>query len=130
MDLHDIKRKALAAREVSHEVELGVSFTLRLPSRQEVAVSAARAGVHNTGSEIAGLIIMQRDLLQSAIVGWGLGVKLSHVVPGEPAEPLPYEAALVPLLLDAQPDWEDSLRKRFVAEREARQARLEQAEKN
>jgi hypothetical protein len=131
MDKHDIRRKALAAREVSEEVEPGVAITLRLPTRQEVAVAAARAGVHRGGPDAeAGLVLMQRELLQAAVVGWGQGVKLSHLLPKEANDPLPWDADLVPLLLDAQPDWETKLRERFVTERLARQARMEDAEKN
>lgn len=134
MDKHDIRRKAMAARECSHEVAPGVHITLRLPSRQEVAVAAARAGVHQPGNESAGLVVMQRELIQAAVVGWGAGVLLRHLLPdhkgSDAAQPLPFDADLVPLLLDAQPDWEDSLRERFVAERTARNARLEDAEKN
>lgn len=130
MDKHDIRRKALAAREVTEEVAPGVHITLRLPTRQEVSVAAARAGVHSPGNETAGLVVMQRDLMQAAVVGWGQGVKLSHLLPGEADDPLPFDADLVPLLLDAQPNWDDALRARFVRERNARNARLEDAEKN
>lgn len=130
MDKHDIRRKALAAREVTEEVAPGVHITLRLPTRQEVSVAAARAGVHTPGNETAGLVIMQRDLMQAAVVGWGQGVKLSHLLPDQADDPLPFDADLVPLLLDAQPGWDDKLRERFVRERNARNARLEDAEKN
>lgn len=130
MDKHDIKRKAMAAREAAEEVEPGVHITLRLPTRQEVAVAAARAGVHLEGNETAGLVLMQRQLLVNAVVGWSQGVRLSHLLPGEPDEPLAYDAELVGLLLDAQPKWEDKLADRFRTERSARLARLEAAEKN
>lgn len=130
MDKHDIRRKALAAREVTEEVAPGVHINLRLPTRQEVAVSAARAGVHTPGNETAGLVIMQRDLMLAAVVGWGLGVKLNHLLPGEAPEVLPFDADLVPLLLDAQPEWETKLQARFVSERLRRTAMLEAAEKN
>lgn len=130
MDKHDIRRKALATRECTEEVAPGVHITLRLPTRQEVAVAAARAGVHTPGNETAGLVVMQRDLLLAAVIGWGQGVQLRHLLPDEAADPLPFDADLVPLLLDAQPEWEDKLRDRFVTERAARMARLEAAKKN
>lgn len=130
MDKHDIRRKALAAREVTEEVAPGVHINLRLPTRQEVAVAAARAGVHTTGNETAGLIIMQRELMLAAVVGWGQGVKLSHLLADEAADVLRFDADLVPLLLDAQPEWESKLQARFVAERIKRTAMLEAAEKN
>lgn len=130
MDKHDIRRKALAAREVTEEVAPGVHINLRLPTRQEVAVAAAKAGVHNAGNETAGLVIMQRDLILAAVVGWGQGVRLNHLLPEESAEVLPFDADLVPLLLDAQPAWESKLQQRFVAERLKRNAMLEAAEKN
>ncbi len=130
MDKHDIRRKAQAAREFTDEVAPGVHVTLRLPSRQEVAVAAARAGVHTPGNETAGLVAMQRDLLVAAVVGWGQGVRLKHLLPDEADEPLQFDADLVGLLLDARPVWEDKLRNRFVTERAARIARLEAAEKN
>lgn len=130
MDKHDIRRKALAAREVTEEVAPGVHINLRLPTRQEVAVAAARAGVHTAGNETAGLVIMQRELMLAAVVGWGQGVKLTHLLPDEAADVLPFDADLVPLLLDAQPEWESRLQARFVAERIKRTAMLEDAEKN
>lgn len=130
MDKHDIKRKAMAAREVTEEVAPGVHITLRLPTRQEVAVAAARAGVHQDGNETAGLVLMQRQLLVGAVVGWSQGVKLKHLLPDEAAEPLAFDVDLVALLLDAQPTWEDKLTECFRRERIARLARLEAAEKN
>lgn len=129
MDKHDIKRKAMAAREVTEEVEPGVHINLRLPTRQEVAVAAARAGVHQEGNETAGLVLMQRQLLVGAVVAWA-GVRLDHLLPDEGSEPLGFDVDLVPLLLDAQPRWEDKLTERFRTERQARLARLEGAEKN
>lgn len=130
MDKHDIMRKARAARQFSVEVAPGVSITLQLPTRQEVAIAAARAGLHKEGAQAEGLVRVQRDLLQAAVVGWGVGVTLQHVLPDEPAESLPFDADMVPLLLDAQPAWEQVLLQRFVAEREARAAMLEAAQGN
>lgn len=130
MDKHDIMRKARAARQFSVEVAPGVSITLQLPTRQEVAVAAARAGVHRAGDETAGLVVMQRALLVDAVVGWSQGVLLCHLLPDEDAQPLPFERDLVPLLLDAQPAWEDALVRRFADERRARTEAMEAAAKN
>lgn len=130
MDKHDIRRKAQAARRFTEQVAPGVDIVVQLPTRQEVAVAAARAGVHAPGNETAGLVAMQRDLLLAAVVGWGKGVRLTHLLPDEADEPLQFDPDLVGLLLDAQPLWEDKLRDRFAAERSARLARLEDAEKN
>lgn len=130
MDKHDIKRKARAAREITVEVAPGAHVTMLMPTRQEVAVAAARAGVHQDGNETAGLVQMQRHLLIAAVVGWDKGVRLPHLLPDEADAPLAFDADLVELLLDAQPAWEDRLAERFREERAARLARLEAAEKN
>lgn len=130
MDKHDIRRRALAARQIGVEVEPGISITLQLPTRQEVAVQAARAGVHRPGDETAALVVLQRALLLAAVVGWGRGVTLRHLLPDEPAEPLAFDADLVPLLLDAKPGWEDTLVARFAQARRERAAEMEDASGN
>ena len=106
MDLADIQRQALAAREFlaagSEAAPQGAYATLRIPTRHEVQLAMRRAGPE---ADAARMVTLERNLLESAVVGWGC-VQVSHILPGHPnADPLPFEPAAVPLLLDAQPEW-------------------------
>jgi hypothetical protein len=57
------------------------------------------------GDDPAHLLILERLLVEGAIVRWS-GLRLQDVLPDEPAgEELPHSADAVGLLLDAQPDW-------------------------
>jgi hypothetical protein len=114
MDLHDIQRHALAQREVSEEVEPGIFVTLRIPTRHEITVAGLRAGVHR-GYDAASLSVMQRTLLEQAVVAWTQTVRLSHLLAAPDAdEAVPYTPGAVPLLLDAQPAWAERLALRLT----------------
>lgn len=114
MDLHDIQRHALAQRELSEEVAPGVHITLRVPTRHEITVAGLRAGVHR-GDDGAALAVMQRALLEAAVVAWTQTVRVSHLLPGaEDDGAVPYSAGAVPLLLDAQPAWAERLAARLT----------------
>ncbi|MEW6169681.1 MAG: hypothetical protein AB1651_18605 [Pseudomonadota bacterium] len=142
MDLAEIARRQLAAREIRHSVD-GRSFTLRLPTRHERKLVLARVcdeaqwragGVEGEAFVLPTELSMRvtRLLLERAIVGWD--VTLGDVLPevdGEAgAEPLPWSATAVPLLLDAQPQWESELQRVFAAAENARSAAIEADEKN
>jgi hypothetical protein len=131
MDLDDIKRRAAAARDRSCEVAPGVNITLRVPTQHQVNLCAAKAGVHAQAADPgAALLAMQRALLETSVVAWDQGVKLSHILQDQPAEVLPFQADAVPLLLDAQPEWAHTLGARLNAELTARQALRDTAAKN
>ena len=108
MDRHDIERNARAQREISEEVAPGIFITLRTPTRNEIQLAGLRARVHRD-DDAAAVAVMQRSLLQNAVVAWNQQLRLSHLLPvlpaGEQDGPQLYEPGLVPVLLDAQPDW-------------------------
>ena len=131
MDLADIQRQALAARQfqavASAAAPQGAYATLRIPTRHEVQLAMRRAGPE---SDAGRMVTLERGLLESAVVGWGC-IQVSHILPDHPnADPLPFDPAAVPLLLDAQPDWAQAwgiaLFDRMQASRQVQEA----AEKN
>lgn len=105
MELEDIRRQAMAAREFEKVVDHG-SFWLRLPTRYEVTLAARRAGGNE---DPASLLILERALVELAIVRWS-GVNIKDVLPDEAQdEPLPHSPDAVRILLDAKPDWATEL---------------------
>jgi hypothetical protein len=130
MDLDDIRRNALAARQFT--VQAGAcSFTLQVPTRHEASVAYTRVGHHGGDPDSAAMVRWQRAILVPAVVGWS-GVLLSHVLPDEPGgtEPLPWEPAAVELVLDAQPEWDDRLTRALVDHLSKRRALEDTAAKN
>jgi len=106
MDAAEIARRAQAAREFTAEVG-GRNFTLRLPTAHESAVAYVR-NVPGGTADGAAWVLVQRYTLERAIVGWS-GVKLADLLPNADEEDQPWAAALVPVLLDAHPQWEREL---------------------
>lgn len=126
MDLDDIRRQALAAREFQRVIE-HATFTLRIPTRHETTLAIRRAGPLE---DEARLLVAERLLLEGAIVRWS-GVRVRDVLPGhELAEDLAYDRSAVGLLLDAQPDWARELGLAMVDHMAARNAAQDTAEKN
>lgn len=104
MDLNDLKRKVQAARRFQVEVE-GRTFTLQRPSRFELQMAGARAGM--SAGEPGSRVHWERLVLLGAIVGWD-GVLACDLGAGD-FEPVPHSPEAVPMLVDAQPDWADTL---------------------
>lgn len=140
MDLAEIARRQIAAREIKHTVG-GRSFTLRLPTRHERKLVLARVcdegqwrGSADEGGIMPTEIAMRatRLLLERAIVGWDarLGDVLADLDATAADEPLPWSAQAVPLLLDARPEWEAELQRAFAEAENARNAPIEADEKN
>jgi hypothetical protein len=116
MDLQTLQAKALAAREFTHTLGV-IDYRLRTPTRHDVLLAAQRAGALQANGDRAAMLVLQRAVLEAAIVGWQ-GVRVLHVlVDGDgdgakgaelasPADttPLGWEPGAVPLLLDARPD--------------------------
>lgn len=107
MDLATLQAAALAAREIEHPITLpagDVVIKLRLPTDQDVRVAAWRTGIGRADGDRAALLVLQRGLVEQALIGWQ-GVRVAHIVPNhaEASAPLPWEAGAVPLFLDAQP---------------------------
>ena len=131
LDIHDLRRKVLAAREFSLVID-GVSFTLRVPSEHQVQVASLRSGLgsgerHEQG---AALLLLRRRLLEEALIGWA-GAKVSHLVPGyEPDEALDFDPDAVPLLLDVQGGWAQQLDEALVMRLAERHKPQDTAEKN
>lgn len=131
MDINDLKRRAQALREITAQVgpaDAPRTVTLRKPTRLEAKLAAVRCGVGSGG--VAATLRMERDLLAGAVVGWQ-GVTLADVLTdGSATEPLAYHAEAVPLLLDAQPDWEEALGAALFAAMVADERADEASEKN
>lgn len=142
MDLAEIARRQLAAREIKHTVG-GRTFTLRLPTRHERKLVLARVcdetqwradAAQGESFVLPTELSMRvtRLLLERAIVGWDatVGDALPELTDVAAAEPLPCTAAAVTLLLDAQPEWEAELQRAFVAAEAARNVPIEADQKN
>lgn len=139
MDLAEIARRQREAREFTHAVD-GCSFTLRLATAHErrCAIMAMVQMPATADAEPRPLTAeevekLTRRLSEQAVVGWQ-GVTLRHLLPDvDPAaadEPVPWSAAAVALLLDAQPDWERALRAAYAARNAPRQQAEEADAKN
>lgn len=134
MDLSDLKRHAIAAREFSVPVgapDAPRHITLRMPTQHEVVLAARRSGLHGVDEDAAAHIVLQRTLLQLAMAGWS-GVVVGDVLPDHPeaAQPLEWSAGAAELLLDAQPDWGQTLGGALMERMAARKAQKDTAAKN
>ena len=134
MDLHTLQAAALAAREIEHPISLpagDVLIRLRLPTGQDVKLAAWRTGIGRTDGDKAALLVLQRGLIEQALIGWQ-GVRVGHILPGhvEATAPLPWDAGAVPLLLDAQPEAEQALFDLLNHRLAARNAAVEADAKN
>jgi hypothetical protein len=138
MDLEDIARRQRAAREFTHPVG-GAQFTLRILTAHErrcelmrlvelppPSADGAPAPRELTGAQLE---LLTRRVTERSIVGWD-GVTVAHLLPADPAAPadaVPWSEQAVPLLLDAQPDWERALRA-AIAQRSVPRADAEEAD--
>jgi hypothetical protein len=130
MDLETLKRKARDAREFKHSVG-GATFQIRTPTRHDVTLAMSKAGAQVNGNDQARVLLLQRSLLESAIVGW-TEVRVGHVLPedAEAGAPLAWEPGVAAELLDARPDWEESLAAALSTAMASRREALEADEKN
>ncbi len=128
MELEDLKRRALAARQF--DVTVGPEdaprfISLRLPTEHELVIASRRAGLHRTADDAAAHFVLHRALLVSSVIAWSR-VTVGDVLPGseQADELLVYEAGAVELLLDAKPEWEemlgDELMQRLAKRRKAK----------
>lgn len=129
-DLADLARQALAARDISVTVgppDAPRHITLRVPTQYQTALAARRAGLHMATPEPAAALVLERQLQTGAVVGWH-GVLVGDVLPQHPqaAEPLPFDAAAVELLLDAQPQW-GSVALQALMDKMAQRAQVQEA---
>ena len=129
MDIHDLRRRVLAAREFTVAVDDRVQFVLRLPTEHQRLLVAERA--HQKSQPHRAVL---RELLVGAVVGWA-GLRMEDLLPDtdEPG-PLDFDEELapdlVPMVLDVQAKWADVLEDQFMGRMVARQAPVEEAAKN
>lgn len=130
MDLETLKAKALAAREFTH-AEGECKFRLRIPTRFDVLVTSSRIGAKLARDDATSVLLLQRGLLEASIVGWE-GVRVGHIVQAddESSAPLAWEAGAVAALLDARPDWEQTLGDALSKAMAERRAGIEADAKN
>lgn len=129
MDIAALKRKAEAAREFQEQVD-GMSFTLRLPTRHEFEVEAARARAYvGGGVDPAAFVKLKRSLLVRGLVSWA-GVTVDSLDPGAGADEVELAEGAADLLFEARGDIEEALWTRFIVERAKREKKQDDAEKN
>jgi len=128
MDLADIRRKALAAREFI-VVEDASSYTLRLPTSHDIEVEAIRSRLHDGDIDPAQLTVIRRRLLERALVAWS-GVPCERLATGAGSEPADVSVEAVAFLLDAEPDLAQRLDAQFVERLAARRQTQGTAAKN
>ena len=128
MDLADIRRKALAAREFVVQ-EAGSSYTLRLPTAHDIEVEVIRSRLHDGEVDPAQLTVIRRRLLERALVAWS-GVACERLAAGAGAEPADVSTEAAAFLLDAEPDLAQRLDAEFVERLAARRQTQGTAEKN
>jgi hypothetical protein len=126
MDLDTLKARTLAAREISHPIGELV-YRLRLPTQHDVLLAARRSGATGAAADGTGLLILQRTLIEAALIGWQ-GLRVGHLLPDDPeaASPLAWEPGAVALLLDARPGdaqaLADALSEQMATRKQAREA--------
>jgi hypothetical protein len=124
--LADLRAKALAAREFTHEVG-ECSYRLRVPTRTEVRQTAQKHGM--ASGSVVELLLIKTYLVQRFLVGW-TGVRNSHIVPDAGKDPLPHSPEAVALWIDANPDLADQLGEELARRSETRAAEIEAAAGN
>lgn len=134
MELADLKRLATAAREFSVSVGAAPAvrhITLRVPTDYELTLAVRRAGLHNVQDDSAAHLVLERALLGACVVAWS-GVVVGDVLPAsdQAAQPLAHEEGVVPLVLDAQPEWAQALWAALVERLAQRRVDKDTAAKN
>lgn len=129
MDLQTLRDKALAAREISHEIG-ALTYRLRLPTPHEVLLAAHRTGVVGQPAG-AGYMVLMRAVLEAAVIGWQ-GLRVQHVLPDDAdgQTPLAWEPGAVAVVLDARPADARALADVMSERMAQRAAALEAAAKN
>lgn len=105
MDLNDLKRKVQAARQFTVEVGAGRVVTLQRPSRFDLQMAGAKAGM--SGGAPGSRLQWERLVLSGAVVGWQ-GITVADFGAHE-ADAVAFDPEAVSMLLDAQPEWADQL---------------------
>lgn len=130
MEASELRRHALAARQFVVEVGEGVSVTLTDLTRLQMQLALLEAAGQTRALDASAKLRYRRLELQRAVVGWA-GVRDRHIAPDALTDdPVPFDADLVELLLDARPAWEDALGAALAERSEKRAAALDTAAKN
>jgi hypothetical protein len=128
-DVERLVAAATRAREFTHALagHQVKQIVLRVPTPHELELATAARAEGD-----AGAVQFFRALLEQCIVGWSNIVEADLVpgTPDEPAPPLPFDRALVPLLLDAQPAEAVAMRDALLEKLAQRAGRAEAARKN
>jgi hypothetical protein len=129
MELDDIKRHALAARQFQVTHGEG-TFTLTMPTKLQSSIAYAQAMEASARVASATSLRFNRALLLLAITTWS-GVLLKSALPDIASdEQMEFEPGAVELLLDAQPDLEKVLFEELMSRFMQRSKVLDTAEKN
>lgn len=125
MDAAELAAAARKALEFTHAIG-ECEFTLLIPTRQQVRECIYRHKLEiGADGEPVAQALLQRYLLDAGhLLGW-TGVRRLHVL-GEGTDPLPWSRTVVPLLLDAQPDWADKLGMQLLIRLQRREAQIEE----
>lgn len=137
MELADIKRLALASREIRVQVGDALAprtITLRVPTKHQITLAALRSGMRSLQDDQAAAAVLERALLAGAVVAWS-GVVVGDVLDTVPPHPqaqdaLELEPGSVELLLDAKPEWAAALGRALMAKMAERNQARDTAEKN
>ena len=129
-DILALKARSLRAREFSETIE-GRSFTLRVPTRHETLVAARSLG-GRLSEDLAGLMLLQRALLEGAVVAWSAVTvaDLLDVQEPEASQAVPHSREAVLLLLDFKTEWAKTLGNALSDRLQARNAAIETEQKN
>jgi hypothetical protein len=132
IDLAQLKARAEAARRFDHAVG-PASFSLVVPTRQELTVYAAQARAEVpglAGADVASLMALAaHPMLCKAVRGWS-GLLERHLLADGSEEPVPFDPGVMPLVIDAQPEWAAELVQEIYRRIGERKARIEAAAKN
>lgn len=126
MDAQALKEHVEAARRTTLTVGER-SFTVRLPSRMEMRMTYVHAREGGM-QDIEATLHTAHQMLLRGVQGWS-GVRASDFG-ADSADPLPFDASLLPLLLDERPQLAEALQDAFDEAIAQRAARQKEAEKN
>ena len=132
MSAADLAARLEAARRFTVELDGAVVLTLRQPTEHESSCLYLEAGAPAASQWMR----WQRLLVERALVGWSGVTEATFAadVPGHAAVVTPpevaFDAALVPALLDARPEWFKGLIAALLARMAAARATREAASGN
>lgn len=131
MDRDELRAQARQARQISVPLDdaAGIAVTITLPTRYEMQLCLLEAAGVGQHIDAAAKLRYRRLELLRAVAGWA-GIRERHVLAAGSDAPLPFDAGLVDLLLDAQPAWEDTIGSALLDELAKRNKLRDTAEKN